>query len=124
MYRTGYQQYIQTGVITADPMRLVILCYEEAIRSLNVAKESYVFGDFEAKGNAVQKALSLLNELGGALDFERGGEVAKLLDKLYTFMSGHILKADQRRDVRAFSQIVMMLEELKAAWEKALYGGH
>jgi len=124
MYRTGYQHYIQTDVITADPRRLVILCYEEAIRSLNVARESYVSGEFETKGNAIQKALSLLNELRGALDFERGGEVAKHLDKLYNFMGGHILKADQRRDVRGFSQIVMMLEELKAAWEKALYGGH
>ncbi len=121
MFGSGYQAYQKSHILTADPKRLIILCYEEAIQSLVQAKAKYLSLDYEAKGRAVQKALDLLNHLRETLDFERGGEIAGHLDRLYGFMIGHTLKSDHRRDVNGFSEVVGMLEQLKSAWEEALY---
>ena len=118
----GYHRYRQTEVITADPKKLVILCYEEAIRNLQLAKTKYPLKEYEAKGEAVQKALDFINELRGALDFERGGEIAKYLDAIYAFIMSHILKADRMRDLKAFDQAAALLGELKSAWEAIFYG--
>lgn len=115
----GYNAYRETHVTTADPKRLVIMCYEEAIRSLNLAAEMYSAKKYMAKGEAVQKGVDIINELRGSLDFEKGGLIAKNLDALYAFMMNHILRGDIKRNVKAFSQVASMLEELKYAFEKA-----
>ncbi len=120
MIGSGYQAYQKSQILTSDPKRLVLLCYEEAIRSLERAKTEYRSEKYEAKGKAVQKALDLINHLREALDFERGGEIARQLDRLYGFMTGHILKSDSLRDLRGFDQVIEMLQELKSAWEEAI----
>jgi flagellar secretion chaperone FliS len=118
----GYSSYRQTNVMTADPKRLVIMCYEEAIRSLRLAAAMYGSKNYMAKGRAVQKTLDIIAELREALDFERGGTIATSLESLYVFMTKHILKSDQARDVRGFEQVASMLEQLKSAWESIFFG--
>ncbi len=120
MTGSGYQAYQKSQILTSDPKRLVLLCYEEAIRSLERAKVEYRSENYKAKGKAVQKALDLINHLREALNFERGGEIARQLDRLYGFMIGHILKSDSLRDLRGFDQVVEMLQELKLAWEEVI----
>ena len=105
----GYQTYRQTEVITADPRKLVIMCYEEAIRSLNLAATMYSCGEYEVKGKSVQKALDIISELREALDFERGGTIATSLETLYTFMTSHIIRSDQARNVKGLQQVASML---------------
>jgi flagellar protein FliS len=121
MYGTEVNIYRQTDILTADPKRLIILCYEGAIQGLNLARAKYLSKEYEAKGKAIQKVLDILGELREALDFEKGGEIANHLDSLYSFMVRHILKADLKRNVDALDQVVVMLEELKSAWETAFY---
>ena len=121
MQALGYNTYRQTGIMTADPKRLVILCYEEAIRSLNEAGDHCLSRQYESKGKAVQRVLDILNELRSALDFERGEGIAKNLDLLYGFMIKHIIKGDQSKDTQSFRQVASMLETLKSAWESAFY---
>ncbi len=49
MYGNGVNAYNATGVMTADPKRLVIMCYEGAIDSLKLAKKRFIAKDFERK---------------------------------------------------------------------------
>ena len=56
MYGNGIGAYQQAGVLTADPKRLVLMCYEEAIRNLKIAKAKYISRDYEEKAHALQKA--------------------------------------------------------------------
>ncbi len=55
MYENGVGSYRQTDVLTADPKRLVIMCYERTIDSLKFAKEKFLAGEHEAKAKAVDK---------------------------------------------------------------------
>jgi flagellar secretion chaperone FliS len=122
MNGVGFQAYKKTDVITADPKKLVIMCYEGAIYSLKLAKAKFYARDFEAKGKAIQNALDILNELRSALDFEKGGEIARNLDSLYSFWTQHIIKADQSKDTRGLDQVAAMLEEIKSGLEEAYFG--
>lgn len=122
MVGAGHLAYRQTEVVTADPKRLVVLCYERAIENLRKARSKFLKGEYEEKGKAIQKALDILGVLREALDFERGGEIARNLDRLYGFMAGQILSADRRKSTGDLDQVVRMLETLKSAWEEALLG--
>ena len=122
MNGVGFQAYKRTDVITADPKKLVIMCYDGAVYNLKLAKAKFYARDYEAKGKAIQHALEILNELRAALDFEKGGEIARNLDSLYSFWAQHIIKADQNKDPRGLDQVAAMLEEIKSALEEAYFG--
>ena len=113
--------YRQTNVITADPKRLVLMCYEGAIGSLKTAREEYVSGEYEAKAGAVQKAQDILTLLMQSLDFEKGGKIAGSLDALYNYMSRRIIEGDVNKDLGAIDEVIGMLGELKSAWEEIFH---
>lgn len=120
MYRrgNGANAYKQTSVTTADPKRLILMCYEGAITNLKTVKEKYVSGQYEAKGKALQKVYNILDVLMQSLDFKRGGKIAKNLDALYNYMSRRLLEADLKKDITAVDEVIHLLEELKSAWEE------
>ena len=118
----GLQAYQRTDVTTADPKKLVIMCYEGAIFSLKQAKAKFYAREYEAKGKAIQNALDIINELRAALDFEKGGEIARNLDSLYAFWTSHILKCDREKNIRGLDQVTGMLEDIKSALEEAYFG--
>lgn len=122
MYQDAARSYQQTNVLTANPLRLVLMCYDGAISSLKLAQERYAAKDYEAKSRALQKALEIINELSSSLDMKRGGEVARNLLTLYTYMTQALTEADLKREPAVFGRIAGMLAELESSW-KALAAG-
>ena len=121
MYSNGFQSYRKTNVITADPKRLVLMCYEGAIENLKIAKNRYVEKDYEGKCTVIKKAQNIISELQCSLDFEKGGSIAGNLESLYNYMSRRILHADLNRDMGAIDEVIGMLSELKSAWEEVFF---
>ena len=118
MNGNGIDASRQINVTTANPGRLVLMCYEGAISSLKSARENYISGEYETKAETVQKAQSIISELMQALDFERGGEVAKNLNSLYNYMLRRIIEGDVKRDMKAFDEVILILGELESAWKE------
>ena len=116
MYRNGIQSYRRTNVITADPGKLVLMCYEGVIDQLKIAKERYEAKDYEAKCKALKKAEDIIGELACSLDFDKGGAVARNLESLYNYMTRRIILADMNRDLDAIDEVIWMLSELLSAW--------
>ncbi|MGV8056606.1 MAG: flagellar export chaperone FliS [Smithellaceae bacterium] len=116
--------YQRMEIMTADPKRLIVLCYNRAISALKLAIDHYEARDFEAKAQDIQKAQDIISALRTALDFKNGGEVAVNLDALYSFMTRHIIEADLKKDINALKSIVNMLEEIESAWKEIFYGNH
>jgi len=121
MYSNGIQDYRRTSVVTADPKRLVLMCYEGAIDNLKIGRQKIIEKDYEAKSKALIKAQDIINELLCSLDFEKGGSIAKNLDSLYNYMLRKIIHVDLKKDISAIHEVIGMLNELKSAWEEVFY---
>ena len=117
MYQQATKSYEQANYFTADPLRLVLMCYEGAISHLRLARESYLAKDYETKGKALIKALDILHELNVTLDMQKGGEIAANLRSLYLFMIRALTEADLKRNMTVFEQVIQMLEELEGEWK-------
>lgn len=120
MYKgvNGINAYKQTNVTTADPRKLILMCYEGAIRNLKTAREKYSTGEFEAKGKAVQKVYDILALLMQSLDFEKGKTIAAGLDSLYSYMMRRVMEGDLQKNMEAFDEVIGMLEDLESAWRE------
>lgn len=119
MNSVRFQAYRETDILTADPKKLILMCYEGVIQNLDLAKQCYFKKDFMSKGMAVQKSLDIINTLREALNFEQGKEISKNLDRIYAFAIRHILQGDLKRNIRAFDEVIVIFKELKSAWEEA-----
>lgn len=109
-------QYRKTEVATAGKMDLVIMCYEKSIQYTKQAKEQYEAGAFENKAKFLQKALDTISELQFCLNFEKGGEIAKNLDAIYSYLTRRLIQGNIEKDYSAFDEAVRLLSELKEAW--------
>ena len=121
MYQqNGIRSYRKTNVVTADPGKLVIMCYEGAIDNLLLAKQKNAANDYEAQAQALIKAQDIINELLCSLNFEKGGLIARNLQSLYTYMTKRIIHASARQEISAIDEVVGMLRELLAAWQEVV----
>ena len=120
MYENATRSYEQASFFTANPLKLVLMCYEGAIASLKLARDSYAARDYETKGRSLKKALDIIHELNACLDMNKGGEIAANLRALYGYMSQALTEADLKKDLDVFGAVINMLEELEAEW-KELY---
>jgi flagellar protein FliS len=118
MYQNATRSYEQANYLTANPMRLVLMCYEGAISNLKLAHDSYLAKEYEAKGRTLKKALDIIHELNASLDMNKGGEIALNLRSLYTFMIKALTEADLKRDLAIFGKVIRMLEELETEWKE------
>ena len=122
MYEAASRSYRQTNFLSADPLKLVRMCYEGAIGSLKVSRDAYIARDYEAKGKALVRTLDIVHELNASLDMEKGGDIAKNLRALYLYMTQTLVEADLKRDLKVFDTVIHMLEELESAWQELAFG--
>ena len=121
MYRqNGIQSYRRTNVVTADPGKLVIMCYEGAIDNLMIAKQKNAEKKYEEKSRHINKTRDIIDELLCSLDFEKGGLIARNLESLYNYMTRRILHADANSSMDALDEVAGMLRELLSAWEEVV----
>ncbi len=118
MYQNATRSYEQASYLTANPMKLVLMCYEGAISSLKLAQDCYVAKEYEAKGRALKKTLDIIDELNASLNMKKGGEIAVNLRSLYTYMTKALTEADLKKDMVVFAKVTKMLEELETEWKE------
>jgi flagellar protein FliS len=55
--------------------------------------------------------------LQGALDLEKGGELAGNLNELYNYITRRLLHVNARNDLAALDEIHGLMTEIRGAWE-------
>jgi flagellar protein FliS len=75
-------------------------------------------GDIEARTAALQHSLSVLEQLHGQLEFQKGGEVAQQLDRFYSIIRGKILEAQIKCSTAVLEQGMGFMADLRSAWKQ------
>lgn len=117
---SGYAKVgLETGVLAANPHKLIIMLYEGAITFCRSAITHMKAADIENKGKALSNAILIIdNGLRLSLDKKAGGEIANSLDDLYAYMSRQLMLANIRNDAAMVEAVIKLLVELKSAWEQ------
>jgi flagellar secretion chaperone FliS len=116
----GANQYKQMSITTASKGQLLIMLYEAAIRNVKKATIAIEQKSPEAKGVGIAKAHDIINELLNTLNFEVGGNIARDLERLYTFMTEQLVKANIENSKEPLNTVQKLLETLLSAWREAV----
>ncbi|GLQ32238.1 flagellar export chaperone FliS [Litoribrevibacter albus] len=116
------QQYskvnAQTGIVDADPHRLIQLLYHGLLENLAKAKGMIDRKDIEGKNKHIVKACDILNALRTCLDPKHNKELVDSLDSLYDYCIRQLLMANLKNDNAIIDEVVGLILPVKTAWDE------
>ena len=69
-----------------------------------------------AKAAQVNKVQRIVLGLQSTLDFERGGEIARNLDELYSYVMRRLVHVHADNDLDALDEVTDVIREIRDAW--------
>lgn len=109
---------VETGVLAASPHKLIVMLFDGALSSVLIAQQHMQSGNIAAKGMAISKAMSIIDDgLRASLNKEAGGELALSLDSLYEYMCHRLLEANLKNQPEMLTEVYGLLQEIKGAWD-------
>jgi flagellar protein FliS len=108
---------LETGILAASPHKLITMLFQGAHLALSSALTCMKNGQIAAKGEAISKAIAIINSgLQASLDIEAGGELAHQLNALYEYMNRRLLQANLHDEPQYIKEVIHLLDELSDAW--------
>ncbi len=116
----GYSAYKTANVDTADKGKLIIICYDVAIKHGNIAMDMQnPRDDLEKWVKHVYKIQDAISELLSALNMDVG-EISQNLYRLYEYMLHRLTEAVVNVEAAAITEVVEMMTDLRSAWKVAI----
>jgi len=115
--KNAHSTYQTVQVTTTDRGRLLLMMYEGAIKFLKQSKAGLEANDLAKFCRFLSKAQAIIAELMNTLDFEKGGTIARDLDRLYDFMLFYLTEANIHRDARRIQKTIGLLDTIYRAYK-------
>lgn len=120
--KNAHTAYQTVQVTTIDKGRLLLMMYEGAIKFLRQAKSGLDGNDITKFCRFLSKAQAIIAELMNTLDFEKGGTIARDLDRLYDFMLFYLTEANLYRDPKRIVKTIGLLDTIYSAYKEIIEG--
>ncbi|HJE69378.1 flagellar export chaperone FliS [Pseudomonas oryzihabitans] len=101
----------------ATPHRLIQMLMEGGLTRIAQARGAIERGWTAEKGELIGKAVGIVGGLRNGLDFEKGGELAQNLDRLYDYMIAKLTEANVHNDLARLDEVATLLREIKSGWD-------
>jgi flagellar protein FliS len=121
-----YRSVSSHGLVAeASPTRLVQIMFEQILAHLTTAQgcmgrieNNLPLNEVIAKGNALGKAIRLIDQLNNTLDMERGQKIAENLRALYVYMLARLTLANVTNDVLVVAEVISLIQKVKSGWDQ------
>ena len=112
----AHREYIESRVLTAQPVEIIAMLYDVAIRSLTAALAEAENGSPLKRAKEVSKAQEAINELMMALDHSVGASFSHGLASLYAYAQQEILKGHAKQSAEGFRNALSVMTTLQEGW--------
>ena len=120
--KSAYKQYATVHISTVDRGRLLLMLYDGCIKFLKHAKDGLEHRDIPKFARFLSKAQAIISELMLTLDFEKGGEIARDLDRLYDFMLFYLTEANLEKSPAKIQKVTELVEMIAGAYREVIEG--
>ena len=120
--KIAHKQYSTVHVSTVDRGRLLLMLFDGCLKFLKHAKAGLENKDNVKFAKYLSKSQAIISELMLTLDFEKGGNIAKDLDRLYDFMLYYLTEANLERNPVKVQKVIELLEVITVAYKEVIEG--
>ncbi len=115
-YANHAAQYQEVAVRSAAPGQLVVMVYDHLLLNLRRARLSIEQGNVDLRLTSFDRARQALGELLSTLDLEQGGEMARQLNALYTFVLAELTDLGLNPEPGRLERVTRIMSELREAF--------
>ena len=113
---TRYQAYQGNQVDGAGPLGLVLLTYEALYKSLGRTRMAILAGDMVAEATQTGIVMEALIELSSSLNMQAGGDIARSLSSLYSYMMNRVTEGLCSGSTESVDEVMKLAQELREGW--------
>jgi flagellar secretion chaperone FliS len=117
MRHIAIDAYLESRILSADPIELVNLLYQTCSGAVRDARHHLENGEIAGRSRSITKASEILLELVASLDQERGGAISQRLGHLYDYMLRRLTEANFQQSDAPLAEVLGLLCTLAEAWE-------
>ncbi|MEY4363187.1 MAG: Flagellar protein FliS [Pseudomonadota bacterium] len=108
---------VTTGVASASNVQLIQMLFDGLLESMVAARGHIQHNNIQEKSKAIARASRIVLGLQGALDFEKGGDLASNLNELYSYVTRRLFHVNAHNDLVVLDEIYGLMREIRDAWE-------
>ena len=108
---------VTSGVAAANNVQLIQMLFDGLLESLSTARGHIQHNNIQEKSKAIARASRIVLGLQGALDFEKGGDLANNLNELYSYVTRRLFHVNAHNDLAVLDEIHGLMKEIRDAWE-------
>lgn len=113
----GYGEGNRTSqALVSNKVELIQMLFDGLIESLVTARGHIEHGSIEDKNKSLTRAGRIVIGLQGALDMDKGGELASNLHELYSYVTRRLIHVNARNDLEALQEVQTLMSEIRQAW--------
>jgi flagellar protein FliS len=114
--KSSIDQYRKSAVSGASPLQLVIMLYDGALRFMEAGRHAMLNNEVFQQNDNLTRAQRIISELLSTLDLEKGGEVAKNLFSIYTYVYDRLVEANLEDKPEIVEECSGIFSELRESW--------
>jgi flagellar protein FliS len=113
----GNAAYLESRILSADPIELIAILYEHAVLSVRDARECLAKRDVAGRAAKIAKAIAITGELESSLDHSVGGEIPMNLARLYQYIRERLTTANIMKEDAPLADVEGLLNTLAEGWD-------
>ena len=117
MYQ-GHKSYLENEVLSADPLKLLLLLYRGALDAIYSARQHLAKREIRERSKAITKAQLIVFELARSLDLDKGGSLATELARLYQYIGQRLVDANIHQQDAPLAEASQLLTTLLEGWDQ------
>lgn len=108
--------YQTTDTLGKSQLDLIIKVYDGAIAAYKQAGQAFKDENIPKGREELEKAKKFVTHLYTTLDMEKGGDIAKQLSDLYSFVVNQTNIVEATKDLKTIDDIIIILDNLRQGW--------
>jgi len=114
----AHDAYLESKVLSADPLELVRIMYQGALEAVANARRRLAENDVLGRSREITRAHAILTELALSLNHEAGGDLSRNLAELYDYMQRRLLEAHLQQSDAPLAEVAKLLATLLEGWNQ------
>jgi len=110
--------YRELAVGAASPVGLVVMLYEDVVRSLRRALDAVQRNNIERRTLELSHAIVVIGYLQSVLDYEKGGNIARGLSNFYNSARSKILECSGPQAPQLLESLAAEFSDLESGWKE------
>ena len=102
--------------MVADKVELIQMLFDGLLDSLVTARGHIQRNAIEDKNKSLVRAGRIVIGLQGALDLEKGGDLARNLHELYSYVTRRLVYVNAHNDLSVLEEVQTLMGEIRQAW--------